>query len=1233
MKRSLKRNTILLGTALASFIISLLLQHASFYSVNENGRVRRFEKVFQEKEQALYSLFEEVEKGLNNAGDTDYFTVVQPIIKDITGNGGLQILIYENDSLAFWTGNTVSTESINLKNDGEILFLGNNWSIKKERIEGTRRIVGLILIKQEYSYENLFLKNHFQEDFRVPDGTEINPDISADGHLIHDSWNNTVFSLDFEKVPRYSPFQSQLSIFLYYLGIFLFLLYVRHLVRSITDPRMKNFSILMAVLILVLLNAVLIKLKVPEHMSEMSLFSPALYAASNLLPSLAGLLTTTLFIFFLVFIFYNEFSLGNKNNGKLIQFLEIGFFIGLVFYFQVIVLLFRSLVVHSSISFETYRVLDISIFTFIGLFILAMHFAALTMLLDRFFRHFKPENSGRKPWIYFIAFAILTWVTGFVQVGGPDLVIVFLISLVAGVVAMIRNAEKFQFRYSSFVLLIFLYSLVSVYQIRKYSEEKKHDERMVLAVDLSAEHDPIAELLLENLEPDIAGDQELAYLIHEGYIDHLMIDDYLRGNYFSGFWQKYDMHFTLCSQVDSLYIEPYVDVWYPCYDFFEDLYSESRIRNVGSRFYYVDNMSGRISYFAGFKYFSADSSQEATLFLELDSRLIAEELGYPELLLRERPRREFFHRDFAYAKYSGGELVTQSGDYSYSLKSELYARGDEEFEYSSFEGYEHLAYNIDPNNTIVVSNEKVSLLSILITFTYIFVFFYLLLTINLLLVNIPFLRSSLQLNIKNKIQYTMIGILLLSLLLTGGGTILFSIRQYKERHFASLSEKIQSVYIEVLHKLEFETDLRDGWQAGGYANLDELLKKFSNVFFTDINLYDPEGLLLATSRAEVFENKLLGPTMHPAAFHELAIRNAAEYMQEESIGSLQYLSAYVPFRNNENKLLAYLNLPYFTRQQALTMEITNLVVAVVNFYVLLITISILIAVFISGKITQPLRMLQSKFGKISFGKTNEKIQYHASDEIGVLVREYNHMVDELAVSASKLAKSERESAWREMAKQIAHEIKNPLTPMRLSAQHLQRSTETDPAKQKENIQRITQTLIEQIDHLSAIATEFSNFAKMPRANNEEVNLEAKIRKISELFLNSEQIKIDTRFDLKVPALVFADPEQLSRVFINLVKNAIQSIPEEREGKIGICLDTKQDMARIRVMDNGKGIPAELSDKLFQPNFTTKSSGMGMGLAIVKNIIENAGGIISFETEVGKGTTFIVELPLIPEESG
>jgi signal transduction histidine kinase len=616
------------------------------------------------------------------------------------------------------------------------------------------------------------------------------------------------------------------------------------------------------------------------------------------------------------------------------------------------------------------------------------------------------------------------------------------------------------------------------------------------------------------------------------------------------------------------------------------------------------------------------------MFLEMDSKTISGALGYPELLLAEKYRGKL-ENDYSSAKYHKNELITKSGNYSYSQRSEIYSMGQKEFENLSLDGYNHLVYNVDDENTIVISHPKLKLLDVLITFTYIFVFFYLLITVSLLYINLPFFQKSIQMNVKNKIQYSMIAILVFSLLLIGGGTIYFSARQFRQRQNEILSEKTQSVYVELMHKLAFEKDLRQGWSSVDYRNLDELLQKFSNVFYTDINLYDPEGDLLATSRPEIFIRELKGTKIDPVAYSQLIIKSRNEFVHEEHIGSLKYLSAYVPFKNNENELLAYLNLPYFTRENILASEISNLVVGIVNFYVILITISILLAVFLSNKITRPLRMIQEKISTFTLGKANEKILYEARDEIGGLVREYNQMVDELTRSAELLARSERESAWREMAKQVAHEIKNPLTPMKLSVQHLERAWKDSPAEFEKNLKKITSTLVEQIDELSAIATEFSNFAQMPRAISVKLELKERISDIAGLFSKTEGIQFKTLFTDQ-ETCIFADKEQISRVFINLIKNAIQAVPNGRKGIVDIQLETEDGFAVVRVKDNGVGIPEELGDKLFQPNFTTRSGGMGMGLAIVKSIIENANGEIGYETVKGKGTTFIVKLPLFNE---
>jgi nitrogen fixation/metabolism regulation signal transduction histidine kinase len=269
--------------------------------------------------------------------------------------------------------------------------------------------------------------------------------------------------------------------------------------------------------------------------------------------------------------------------------------------------------------------------------------------------------------------------------------------------------------------------------------------------------------------------------------------------------------------------------------------------------------------------------------------------------------------------------------------------------------------------------------------------------------------------------------------------------------------------------------------------------------------------------------------------------------------------------------------------------------------------------------------MQEKLSNIRLGKRNETLEWKRNDEIGELVREYNRMVDELAVSAEKLARSERESAWREMAKQVAHEIKNPLTPMKLSMQHLQRAWNEKSDNMDELFSRISKTLIEQIDALSNIASEFSNFAQMPRAKNETLDLSKIISSVINLFSGTPNIKIIFEDD-KAARRIFADREQLIRLFSNLIKNSIQAIPENTEGKIEVRIKTENDFHIISIRDNGTGIAPEQQEKIFMPSFTTKTSGMGMGLALVKNIAEQAGGKVWFETKPEEGSTFFVELP-------
>jgi two-component system, NtrC family, nitrogen regulation sensor histidine kinase NtrY len=332
---------------------------------------------------------------------------------------------------------------------------------------------------------------------------------------------------------------------------------------------------------------------------------------------------------------------------------------------------------------------------------------------------------------------------------------------------------------------------------------------------------------------------------------------------------------------------------------------------------------------------------------------------------------------------------------------------------------------------------------------------------------------------------------------------------------------------------------------------------------------------------------------------------------------------YTPLYDNGNQLSGFINLPYFARQNDLVNELSGIISGLVNVYVILFVISILAGLILSGYITRPLRLIQQQIANISLGRKNEKIVWQSHDEIGRLILEYNQMLVKLEQSASLLAQSERESAWREMAKQVAHEIKNPLTPMKLNLQYLQHLMKNDPADFREKFEKASAGIIEQIDTLANIANEFSHFAKLPVMQLQTVNLVEIINTAVQVFGNRQDILIRNR--IEEPALlVRGDRDQCLRVFNNILTNAVQALEGINDPYIEIGRQKTGSYVVVLIRDNGCGISDELKPKIFTPNFTTKSTGSGLGLAMVKSIMEGFGGRIWFSSEPGLGTIFHLE---------
>lgn len=479
-----------------------------------------------------------------------------------------------------------------------------------------------------------------------------------------------------------------------------------------------------------------------------------------------------------------------------------------------------------------------------------------------------------------------------------------------------------------------------------------------------------------------------------------------------------------------------------------------------------------------------------------------------------------------------------------------------------------------------------------------------------------------RLSLRNRIQFSVISLIVLSFLIIGMITIFYFKNTTRQYH----QERLQRKALGVAKDLEGQLA-----RAGTLDSLEvsRMLPAMARVHETDIDIFSPEGRLLHSSEPQVYRQQLVAPLMEGRALAALLWEGKSLYIGERRIGQLEYQTAYVPLPPRNGQAAGYLAVPYYTDRTFLQRDISEFISALLNVYVFLLFIAGALAILVANSITYPLSVIGEKLKQFKLGKQNEPLEWSSRDELGELIGEYNRMIRKLQESALLLARSEREGAWREMAKQVAHEIKNPLTPMKLSLQHLQHAFR--PAREEDQalLNRVSATLIEQIENLSQIASAFSNFARIPEAHPEELVVNDLIQSVHNLFSENDLKGLDISVQLPdEPIAVLADKNQLLRVLNNLVKNAIQAIPEDRTGRVHIALRREGEMARITVEDNGRGIPLDMQEKVFMPNFTTKSSGMGLGLAICRNIVDQMSGRIFFETHPGSGTRFVVELPVL-----
>jgi two-component system, NtrC family, nitrogen regulation sensor histidine kinase NtrY len=614
-----------------------------------------------------------------------------------------------------------------------------------------------------------------------------------------------------------------------------------------------------------------------------------------------------------------------------------------------------------------------------------------------------------------------------------------------------------------------------------------------------------------------------------------------------------------------------------------------------------------------------------TIYLELKQLRILPGAVFPKLLMDRNYLSNFNDKDYNYAVFQENELLYAVGVFNYRGSgfkdlldiSALYSTGIYR------KSYHHFGVK-NEDREIIVSSPIYPIYYILADISLFFLTFILMTLISVMIYALMRGLKSFEFNYATKLQMYLnfaffFPILIISAIILG---------------------LLANSYQEELHRQYFQkaTLIKDNLSAlmekqqAGVVEKDDFLEEINRLAGTtnlEINVYNEKGYLLISSQPNIFDKKVLTKYINPAAIVEVVEGQNNLVLLQEKVGKLNYKAVYSAIRSSDGQnIQAIISIPFFESETELDMLIADVLSNILNIFVLVFILFLFVSYFVSKNLTLPFKLLTQKL-KTTELENNEPMYWPVKDEIGLLVNEYNNMLFKLEASKNILASTEKESAWREMAKQVAHEIKNPLTPMKLTLQHLLRLQAEGKLEDPQMLKKPVETLILQVDTLSDIATSFSTFAKMPLPKNEIMDFRKVVQETLELFKNREKSVISFEDETKTEQLsVIGDDQLFGRVISNLIINGIQSVEEGVGPVINVMLRENSRKVILEIKDNGKGIPDELKDKIFLPNFSTKSEGSGLGLAIAKRGVETAGGNIWFETEIGKGSSFFLSFDLV-----
>lgn len=1228
---------------LSLFLTAIIVKQTYSPENNLESSAKTLEDHLHEKETRVHRFLDDKAEffKLKNADNDEQYALK---LVAIAHEEKIYIATYQKDSLIFWSGVRVLPDKINnVKNGSSFIQDANGYYEEIRKTEGAFSVVFFIPVKNQYSYQNTYLQNVFSPDLLQDDNIDIADFTDHNTYSIHTIDNHYLFTVKLKPNDWNHTFQ-YIQLMLWLSGLLLMCVLVNNLANYINRKGhiLMSFSVVGGFIAAVRFMGLYYHW--PDIYSEIDLFKPGFYHLNWLFPNEGDFMINTILLTWLALYVYQSRDkiIGYVKSRSRSFIVCVACVVFLVIVSRLLLVLAQSQVLNSTINFDVNNVLNLSALSVVGIIALCLFFFSFVLLTETCIAIGSKLNiSHRNKFYVLMAVVLLATIPDVLQKDYSCFYLLWsLIIIIRGWSVFYGNGK---FTPVVYIGIIIVCSTLSSIKLYNFENIKEKETRKQLVKQLETDDDPDAEALFKEVEDRVLKDNSLVEFFKNPSGSTVYLQNRFKKLYFNGYLTKFD----LSTYEYNLHDEPLSGNNTDPLNEFKYMVEMSGTKVIPTRYFYKDNNSfGSREYFAIVP-ITSKGEQIGTVVFYLKSKSTKNEELFPELLVEGNADNADNLKEYSYAYYLDGKLINQNGKYVYSLVNSefegkpgqyIYKNTSDNVANNSDTGYSHLIYQPGERKIIVVSKEDDKLFTGLTSLTFFFLVFAI---FNLLVLGVGQLWENIRhfkrpkwgfwynfdkVLYQTRIQLSMVFAVVITLIIIGVLTF-FSVRaQYINQQDDEIRDKITRIAL-AFEKAGFDKTLNDNDE-----NTLLAFNSFADTYSSDLTLFNIDGKEILTTQPKLYEAGLIEPRMNAKAFIYLARLKKSGFINPELIGLLDYKSAYAPVRNSKKEVTGFLQLPYFSNQNQYKEHIGAFLNTMINVYALVFVAIGLFAIAVARQITTPLTIIQQSLSKTIYGRKNEPIEWHHNDEIGSLIKEYNNMIAALEDSASKLAQSEREHAWREMAKQVAHEIKNPLTPLKLGLQLLEKAWKDKDPRFDQKFERFSKSFVEQIDSLSRIASEFSNFAKMPETHIERIDIFELLTQAVTIFKQADGLEIV--YTQPTRALyIMADRDQILRCFNNLLKNATEAIPAERAGIIEITYTVKPGEVFIQIKDNGNGIPEALRERIFVPNFTTKSSGTGLGLALVKNAITYAGGTISFDTEIGKGTTFYISFPEVSQPTG